>query len=298
MLKSFFNKLKYKIKYKLAYSFKGSDKDYLINLGKISLGYEMNLDNPQTFNEWINWYKLNYKSDLMPICVDKVRVDEYLEDKGLDKKYLIKKYAIWDSPKEMNLDNLPNEFVIKTNHDSGGVVVCKDKNKFDKKQLKKIKKSFSKTFIKGREWPYQYVHKKIFAEELIKTKDGHSPRDYKFFCFNGKVKFLFVATERDTNTKFDFFDVNWNWINVRQGHDNNVNVPQKPDNFDEMIRICEKISKDFPHVRVDLYDEDGVVKFGELTFYHWSGLRPFDPTDYDYKFGKYFKEIIKKNQFN
>ncbi len=295
MVKEYITKIKYKIKLRLAFRFKGSDKEYLINLGKIRLGYEMNLDNPQTFNEWINWYKLNYKSDLLPICVDKLKVNEYLESKGLDKKYLIKKYAIWNSPKEIKFDNLPNEFVIKTNHDSGGVVICKDKSKFDKKKLKKIKKSFSKTYLKGKEWPYQFVEKKIFAEELIKTKDGHSPNDYKFFCFNGEVKFLFVATERDVDAKFDFFDANWNWINVRQGHKNNTNIPQKPKNFDEMIKICEKISKDFPHVRVDLYNENGVIKFGELTFYHWSGFQLFDPMEYDYKFGRYFNEIFTKN---
>ncbi len=287
-----------KIVIKKSYKYKSQnkEKEYLIKLGKINLGYVMNLDNPKTYNEKLNWYKLNYKNDLMIQCVDKVLVDEYVKSKGLGH-ILTKKYAIWNNPEEIDITNLPNKFVIKTNHDTGGVVVCRRKEDFNKDKYDFIKKHFEKDFCDYYlEWPYKFVEKKIFAEEIIETNNGKFPLDYKFFCFNGEPKFIFVGSERETEFKIDFFDTEWNWLNVKRNYPNAKKHPEKPGNLAEMLEIAKVLSKDFPHVRVDLYNENGKIRFGELTFYSGAGIGRLYPHSFDYKFGEYFDiECIKNN---
>lgn len=284
----FFDKVKRKIRNKFYNPNKRkNDKDYLIELGKIRLGYKMNLDEPITLNEKINWYKLNYKNDLMITCTDKWLVRQYIKDKGLEH-ILLKDYGIYKSTNEINIDNLPNEFVAKVTGDSGGVVVCKNKNNFFNmigNKFSYLNKDYSNI---NKEWPYHFINNKIIIEELIKTEDGHAPKDYKIFCFNGEPKFLFVASERDVDVKFDFFDLNWNHIPVKQGHLNSKKPIKKPEKFNEMLDICRILSKDFPQVRVDLYYENGKIYFGELTFFHFSGMTPFHPNKYDKIFGEYF----------
>ena len=284
----YFDKVKRKLrKYIYNLNKPENDKEYLIKLGKIHLGYRMNLDDPKTFNEKLNWYKLNYRNDLMPICVDKWAVRQYVKDKGLEE-ILVKNYGVYDSVKEIDLNDLPEQFVAKVTGDSGGVVVCKDKNQFYDligNKFDGLTKDYSNNF---KEWPYHFIKNKIIIEELIDTEDGHAPKDYKFFCFNGEPKFLFVASERDVDTKFDFFDLDWNHINVKQGHLNSKYEICKPEKFNEMLKICKILSKDFPHVRVDLYFENNKIYFGEMTFFHFSGLTPFHPFKYDKIFGEYF----------
>ena len=263
------------------------DKNYLINKGKINLGYRMNLKSPVTFNEKLNWYKLNYRNELMIKCTDKWAVREYVEGKGLGN-ILVKNYGIYDKVDDINLEALPSQFIAKATGDSGGVVVCKDKKTFFEQAKNKfcdLEKDYSKF---NKEWHYHYIKNKIIIENLIETEDGHSPKDYKFFCFNGEPKFLFVASERDTDVKFDFFDLDWNHIPVIQGHYNSKKKIEKPEKLKEMLEICRILSKDFPHVRVDLYYEKEKIYFGELTFFHFSGLTPFHPKKYDYIFGEYF----------
>lgn len=271
-----------------------NDKDFLIEKGKIRLGYKMNLDNPQTLNEKLNWYKLYYRNDLMPTCADKYLVKDYIRSKGLGH-ILVKDYGVYDSIEDIELDKLPDQFIAKVTGDSGGVLVCKDKSKFiEKAKIKfaNLKKDYSSS---NKEWHYHFIDNKIIIEDLIKTEDGHSPKDYKIFCFNGEPKFLFVASERDVDVKFDFFDLDWNHINVKQGHLNAKNKIEKPKKFEEMLEICRVLSKDFPHVRVDLYYENDTIYFGELTFFHFSGMTPFHPKKFDYEFGKYFDITNIKN---
>ena len=289
----FFNKVAIHIREKL-YKINPSmsDKQFLVQKGKINLGYTMDLDNPITFNEKLNWYKLNYKNDLMPICADKYRVYDYVKSKGLEE-ILIPMYGVYDSVDEIKLDKLPERFVAKVTGDCGGIVICKDKSKFFDEAKKKldITRDYSND---NKEWPYHQIKNRIITEALIETKDGQSPNDYKFFCFNGEPKFLFVATDRDTHCKFDFYDLEWNHIPVKQGHPNNKNGVKKPEKFDEMLNICRILSKDFPHVRVDLYYENGKIYFGELTFFHFSGLTSFIPKKYDKIFGQYFDINLNK----
>lgn len=247
----------------------------------------MNLDCPKTFNEKLNWYKLNYRNDLMPLCADKYEVRNYIKSKGLTG-ILLKNYGVFDSVEEINLDDLPDQFVIKVTGDSGGVAICKNKEDFSKIDFRKFSNLNADYSELKKEWHYHYIKNRVIVEELINTKNGKAPNDYKFFCFYGEPKFLFVASDRDSHCKFDFFDMNWNHINVIQGHPNNKKRIAKPEKFDEMIEICRILSKDFPHVRVDLYYENGNIYFGELTFFHFAGFMPFYPKKYDRLFGEYF----------
>jgi len=259
---------------------------YYLNKDKI------NLDNPQTFNEKTNWYKLNYKNDLMPICADKVKVYDYVKKCGLEH-ILNKRYGVYDSLDEIDLNKLPEQFVLKNNSDSGGFFLCKNKKDFKKgakRVYKKMKKDYSNVKL---EWPYKLIDKKLLVEDLIKTEDGNAPKDYKIFCFNGEPKFLFVVTDRAKNCYFDFFDFEWNHIPCYQGYNyNNPVTPKKPQNIKEMVEYAAILSKPFPFVRVDFYNENGKVYFGELTFFHDAGNVPFYPKEFDYKFGEYFD--IKK----
>lgn len=271
------------------------DKEYLIKYGKIRLGYKMNLDNPKTINEKLNWYKLNYRNDLMVTCTDKYSAKQFVREKGLEH-ILVKDYGVYDKVEDIDLNKLPNSFVAKVTGDSGGVVICKNKENFYKQAENKFNNLDKDYSNENKEWHYHHIKNKIIVEDLIETEDGHSPKDYKIFCFNGEPKFLFVASERDVDVKFDFFDLDWNHINVKQGHLNAKNKIKKPEKFDEMLDICRVLSKDFPHVRVDLYYENGKIYFGELTFFHFSGMTPFHPKKYDYIFGEYFdiSSISKK----
>lgn len=271
---------------------KNKKEEYLVKVGKIKLGYKMNLKNPRTFNEYLNFYKLHYYNPLMELCVDKIKVDKYVSEKGLEN-ILIKKYKTWNSPDEVDLDVLPDKFVLKCNHFSGKVMVCKNNGEIDNFKLKKVLDSYkinlSKKFL---EWPYENVERKIFAEELVLNKDGSALIDYKFYCFNGEPKFIHVASEKDVSTKYDYFTTDWEWINVKQDCPNAKNHPLKPANLEEMINVARILSADFPHVRVDLYNIDGKIKFSELTFFDGGGMERFIPRKYDYIFGEYFKDVF------
>lgn len=283
---------KISILYDLMAHGKIDDKKYLIKMGKIYLGYKMNLDLPKTFNEKINWYKINYLNDVMTQLVDKIEVKKYIMDCNL-KHILIPTIKEYASVNDIILDDLPQKFVIKNSIDSGGVFVCRDKNQITIEDIKNKLNIINSIFLNGkhkyRELAYEKTNNRIIVEELLETEDNHSPMDYKFFCFNGEPRFLFVGSERDIGVKFDFYDIDFNWLNVRQGHENNINKPKKPCNYSEMLNIARILSKNFPHVRVDLYNINGKIYFGEMTFYHDAGLVPFSNIKWDYEFGKYFE---------
>jgi len=262
---------------------------YLSNYAKVAIGYNLNLDNPKTFNEKINWYKLNYFDEKMILVTDKVTVDEYVKSKNLDY-ILIKKLKIYDDINQIKYEDLPVKFVMKINSDSGGVWVCRNLTQKEfKKNIKKLRKKMNVDYSKYLcEWNYKDIQPKIIIEELIDTGNNNPPNDYKFFCFYGEPRFLFVASDRPSNTKFDFYDMDWNYLDVKNHYPNSSKPINRPDSLDEMIEICRILSSDFPHVRVDLYYENNKIYFGELTFFHFSGLEPFKPFYWDVKFGEYF----------
>ncbi|MCM1140350.1 MAG: glycosyl transferase [Muribaculum sp.] len=255
------------------------------------LGYSPDLDNPKTFNEKLTWYKLYYHDSLMTRCADKWEVRSYLKDKGLGE-YMNDAIDVWDKADDIDFNTLPEKFVLKSTHGTAQTIVCKDKSSLDIEKARKKMKFWLKTnqCRAGYEWAYKDIKPRIIGEKLIETSDGLPPKDYKVFCFNGIPKFLFVASERLNNydVKFDFYDNNWNLLPVTQGHPNSQKPMPKPAELSKMLEIASIASKDFPHVRVDFYLENGKLMIGELTFYHFDGFVRFNPSEYDQIFGSYF----------
>lgn len=256
---------------------------------------KLNLREPLSFNEKLQWLKLHDKRPEYTKMVDKIEAKDYVAS-IVGKKYIIPTIGIWNDVEEIDWDTLPNQFVIKSTSDSGGVVVCKDKSKLDiAKSKQKLKGLGTRNYaMTSKEYPYENVPHRYIAEEYIEDESGYELKDYKIFCFNGEAKFLFVATGRQLNdTRFDFYDTDFNHLPVLNGHANADIAPVKPQNFEEMLEVANKLSKGIPHVRVDLYNVNGKIYFGELTFFHWSGMVPFEPEEWDYRFGEYLKLPIK-----
>jgi len=266
------------------------DKKFLETKFKIQMGKKLNLDNPKTFNEKLQWLKLYDRNPLYTTLVDKYAVRQYIKD-TIGEEYLIPLVGgPWKTFDEIDFDALPDQFVLKCTHDSGGLVICRDKSKLDKeKARRKIEKCLKTNYYYGnREWPYKNVPPQIIAEKYMTDTLTAELRDYKFFCFDGMVKALFIATERANETeetKFDFFDENFQHLPFTNGHPNAAKLPEKPKRFELMKELAAKLSKGIPHVRVDFYEVDEKVYFGELTFFHWSGLVPFNPPEWDQKVG-------------
>jgi hypothetical protein len=252
-----------------------------------------NLTHPRTFNEKLQWLKLNDIHPEYSRMVDKAEAKEYVKEiLGEDaERYIIPTLGIWNSFDEIDFDTLPNQFVLKTTHDSGGVAVVKDKTCMDLKAVrKKIERSMKNNFFyQHREYPYKNIKPRILAEKFMVDESGTELKDYKFFCFDGEPKMLFVATDRPFDTRFDFFDTDWNHLPFKQGHPLATKEIKKPVGFGKMLELSRQLSKGFPHVRVDLYDINGDIYFGELTFFHFSGNVPFEPEEWDYKIGEWLK---------
>lgn len=255
-------------------------------------GKKINLKDPKTYNEKIQWLKLYDHKDIYTKMVDKYEVKEYVSN-IIGEEYIIPTIGVYDSVDEIDFDKLPNQFVIKCTHDSGGVVLCTDKSKFNIEKAKKRIKHFQKRnfYAHHREWPYKNVKHRIIVEKYMEDDKDKELRDYKLFCFDGKFKMLFIATNRqgEGETCFDFFDRDFNHLPFTNGHPNAKVLPHRPANFEKMIELAEKISKGFPQLRVDFYSVNGKLYFGEITFYHWSGLIPFEPEEWDRKLGDLIK---------
>lgn len=249
-----------------------------------------NLINPITFNDKLQWMKLNDRNPLYTRLVDKAEAKEYVSEKLGNLDHIIPTLAVWNKFEDIDFSVLPNQFVLKTTHDSGGVVIIKDKKNFNiDGARKKIEKSLNHSFfLEHREWPYLNVKPRIIAETYMEDPESKDLKDYKFFCFNGKVKMLFVATDRPVDTRFDFFDREFKHLPFFQGHPQSSKPISKPQNYEEMIRIAECLAKDFHQVRIDLYNIDGQIYFGEMTFFHFSGNVPFYPSEWDKKIGDWW----------
>ena len=259
---------------------KMDDESFLRRKFKICMKKDLDLEDPKTFNEKIQWLKLYNRKSEYTMLVDKYLVRDYIRTQ-YGEKYLIPLIGVWDSPKEIDFDALPNQFVLKCNHNSGlGMFICKDKTKIDVKAIKKnLQKGLNQDYyLPGREWPYKNVNRKIICEKYMCDAPGASDfTDYKFFCFDGKVDSVMVCLDRSSgNTKFYFFDQNWELkrLNVRgKNAPDGFTIP-KPQCMDEMFKIAAELSKGIPFVRVDLYQSCGSIYFGELTFFPDSGFDP------------------------
>ncbi len=269
----------------------------------IKMGRALDLKNPQRYTEKIQWYKLNYKDQRMIQCVDKYEVREYIKQKGLGS-ILNECYGVYSHPDDISFSDLPDEFVVKNTLGTGGnsVILCDNKKALNITRLKKTLTMWinDRSYIKGggREWPYYSGRKpRIIIEKYIKTEGPRGLVDYKFMCFNGKVEYCFVLCDRKLGVlvKEGVFDRNFNQLDVGEVGDEIPEGIEKPDNYEEMIVVAEKLANDFPHVRVDLYDVSGKIIFGELTFYDSSGYSIYEPDEFDYRLGSVF-ELPKRKK--
>lgn len=262
------------------------DKIHLKMQYKYHLGQKLNLNNPRTFNEKIQWLKLYDRRPEYSTYVDKYAVREHIKRK-IGEQYLIPLIGVYNSVDEINWNKLPDKFVLKCTHGSSCNIICEDKSKLNIEDSKRKLNEWMKNnwYWYGREWPYKNVKPRIICEKYMVDESGVELKDYKYFCFNGKPEVMFVATDRGIDTRFDFFDMEFNHLPVMQHYKNGVKKIVKPKGFDEMVKLASQLSKDIPHVRVDFYDINGKIYFGELTFSHFSGFVEFVPNEWDYRIG-------------
>lgn len=277
-----------------------SDREFLQMIYKARMGKELNLENPKTYNEKLNWLKLYDRNPEYTRLVDKFAVKQYVAER-IGEEYVIPLIGgPWYCFDEIDFDILPHQFVLKTSHDCGGVCICKDKNEFDAEEARRFLTKHLKQnyYLQWREWPYKNVRPCIFAEMYMSDMKGTGQlTDYKFFCFDGQVKAMFVATDRSSKTeetKFDFFDENFHHLPFTQGHPNATKKIECPPTFDKMKELASELSKGFPQLRVDFYNVEDRIYFGELTFFHFSGLTQFVPEQWDRKFGEWISLPEKK----
>ena len=265
------------------------DKLFLKIVFRIKIGKKLNLINPKTFNEKLQWLKLYDRNVKYTDMADKYKVRKYVK-KVIGEEYLIPLIGVYNDFDEIDFDKLPNQFVIKCNHDSGSVIVCKDKEKFDKSTArKKIKRAMKYNYYyTGREWQYKNIERKIIIEKYM-SEIGNDIKDYKFFIFNGKFSHLLICSERFSNVKFTFFDKNGNFMDVCQGGSKNDKNVEKPKNYEKMIELAERLAKGTYQLRVDFYEINNKIYFGELTFFDSSGFDKFDPDYWDEEIGKWLK---------
>ena len=256
-------------------------------------GHFVDFKNPKTYNEKLQWLKIYNRDPLYNTFVDKYLVKEYVAKK-IGEQYIIPLLGKWNSFDEIDFDKLPDQFVLKCNHDCGGIVICRDKSSFDKVAAKKKLEEHLKEnyYWQHREWPYKDVKPCIFAEKYMVDESGYELKDYKWFCFDGEPKALYIAQDRENeneDTKFDFYDMAFNHLPIKNGHPNANAIKEKPEGFEEMYKLAQVLSKGIPHVRVDFYNINGKIYFGELTLFHMSGFVKFEPKEWDKIFGDWIK---------
>lgn len=261
---------------------------------RIKLGRKLNLCNPKRYSEKLQWLKIYYRNPLMPQCVDKQNVREYVKKSGY-AQILNENFGCYDSPEEIEFDNLPNSFVLKDTLGGGGtsVILVEDKSKIDLISIQNTLRQWVDTPTNkknmGREWLYEGKKHRIIIEKLLQGDSNGDLPDYKFFCFNGKVFCLYMMrnyTKHHSDGELVFFDRNFNLMDVhRTDFRPIVKQPEKPKNYDKMIEIAEVLSSGFPHVRVDLYNINGEIVFGEMTFFNASGYVQFVPDKFDFEMG-------------
>ena len=286
--------IKHKSQYRKIYEkrFKGlseAEQRYILEQQFIqNTGYPLNLDNPQTFNEKIQWLKLYDHNPLMTICADKVAVRDYIKEK-IGEEYLVPALGIYDKPEDIDFDKLPNRFVLKVNWGSGQNIIVKDKSQLDieatKKQLTEWMKLKNNHYYDCLEWCYKDIKPKILCEQYIEELDN-SLIDWKIFCNYGKPIFLFLGIDRFKDLRFNFYDLDFKQLPFKQHYENSNKIIEKPDCFDKILQLAQKLTQDFIHARADFYIVKNKIYFGELTFYHFNGTEKFDPLEWDYKLGE------------
>lgn len=266
------------------------DKWYLTIQYRCFCGKFINWKNPKTFNEKLQWLKVYNRKPEYTMMVDKVKVKDYVAQK-IGEQYVIPTLGVWDKPEDIDFDALPNQFVLKCNHDSGSICICRDKKTFDKsKAVSKLKAAMKRDmYWDGREWPYKNVEKKVFAEKYMVDESGIELKDYKFFCFGGVPTYCQVISDRNTDEKIDFFDMQWGRLVGLVGLNDSVQNSEQdipcPDSFSEMKLLAAKLANKLPFSRIDFYEINHRPYFGEITFFPADALGSFRPVDWNDRMG-------------
>ena len=267
------------------------DKVYLTLLLYFHCGIWMNWKHPKRFNEKLQWLKVYNRKPEYTIMADKVKAKEWVAER-IGEEYIIPTLGVWDDPDDIDFDALPNQFVLKCNHNSGvGLCICKDKSKLDiaavKSELHKgLKQDY---YMVGREWPYKDIPRKILAEKYMEDKNSKEGlNDYKLLCFDGKVYCSFVCSDRysEEGLKVTFYDKDWKKLPFERHYPSAKNDIKMPVQYHNMVKLAERLSKNIPFVRTDFYEINGSLYFGEMTFYPGSGLEEFTPEKWDEKLGE------------
>ena len=274
------------------------DKIFLKAAFRARFGRKLDLNNPKTFNEKLQWLKLYDRKPEYTKMVDKYLVRDYVKEK-IGEEYLIPLLGVWENPEKINFDELPMQFVLKCNHNSGlGMCICKDKNSLDINKVKaELKKGIDQNYyLTGREWPYKDVPRRIIAEKYMVDESGYELKDYKFYCFDGKVKLVMINSDRMSleKTKANYFDESYQPLDFVWGYENAEIPPQKPEKFEEMKYLAEKLSENISHVRIDFYQTPSGIFFGEITFFDGCGFDAIEPIEWDYKIGSWLKLPMEK----
>lgn len=254
-------------------------------------GNRLNLKEPKLFNEKLQWLKLHEDYSMYRDYTDKIKVRDIISQK-LGEGYMFPVIGQWKSFDDIDFNALPNEFVLKCNHDSGSVKVIRDKSLLTNKHIASLRKFFNSRmkydfFFDGREPCYKGIDRCIFAEKFMKDS-SETPggiKDYKFFCFDGKPQIMFIATDRATNVKFDFYDMDFNHLDITNIHPQSGKILEKPIKFDEMKSLASKLSAGMKFVRIDFFEIDGKIYFSEFTFFHGGGFNQFYPIEWEKKLG-------------
>lgn len=268
-----------------------TDEEYIKKDYKRKLGREPDLINPRGYNDKLQWLKLNWYDPLAVKCADKYGVREYVAEK-IGEKYLNQLYGVYESVDEIDLDQLPKSFVLKGTHGCGFNIICKDKTAMNwRKELRRMRRWLKTNYFwKSREWVYKDIKPRIVCERYLEDKESGQLFDYKIFCFGGEPKIIQVDFDRFKNHRRNLYDLDWNLLDVeiKYPRDNSV-IIEKPDKLELLLDLSRKLSREFPHVRVDFYYVEGKIYFGELTFFHASGTGKFKPEEFDYVMGDWLK---------
>ena len=276
---------------KLGYYDSLSDEEFLKKVFPKYMGYPLDLENPKTFSEKLQWLKVNYRNPIQTVMVDKHEAKYFIAER-VGSQYIIPTLAVWDSVEDIDFDALPNQFVLKSTHDSGGIVICKDKSSLDFEAAKaKLSVSLKRDYSKiAREWAYQNVPRRIIAEEYISELGKDDLLDYKMYSFHGEPKLTVVCSNRfsKTGTRMNFYDINWKPMGIHFGHYPPLPTEfPKPATYEEMKHLTAELSKDCPFLRVDFYEIKGRLFIGELTFFPGAGFEKFRPMSKDYELGEW-----------
>ena len=279
-----------------------NDEEYIKMMYNEKFNTYPDLKSPKTFNEKLQWLKLYDRNDEYTKMVDKYEAKKYVREK-IGEEYIIPNFGVWEKFDDIDFEKLPNQFVIKCTHDSGGLVICKDKAKLNIKEArKKINNCLKRNYYyPSREYVYKNIKPRIIAEKYITNGSEEELKDYKILVFNGKAKCSFVCSDRYNKEKglaIDFFGINWKHMPVKRHYRNSDEEIQKPINYEKMIELSEKLAEGIPFVRVDFYEINKKIYFGELTFYPGAGLEEFEPVEYDKLLGDMLELPIKEMEAN